>query len=194
MLPPPIGYVHLYQAVDAVGRAAHGTEWRPICCQDWLKYLVDTNLVGDVIEIVAEGCEAGKLAATYPTVHGGVDDLDRSEWRKTRWRNYFFFGTIDLDLPLVDASGRPNQFGRTARCTRKIFIRKDSLDEFIKSRAPTQDFKPAKRYPGDVALIEEGRRMMAKGMQKRAVARALATRAEGGGTLDSKIDRLRKAL
>lgn len=50
------------------------------------------------------------------------------------------------------------------------------------------------RFPGDVALIEEGRRMLASGMQKRAIARKLAERAEGAGTLKSKIDRLRRLL
>ncbi|WP_377830312.1 hypothetical protein ACFKHW_17280 [Bradyrhizobium lupini] len=51
----------------------------------------------------------------------------------------------------------------------------------------------ASRYPGDAALLEEGRRMLAAGMEKRAIARQLAPRAEGH-SLESKIDRLRKAL
>jgi hypothetical protein len=50
------------------------------------------------------------------------------------------------------------------------------------------------RFPGDATLIEEGRRMVVSGMQKRAVARQLAARAEGAGTFESKVDRLRKLL
>lgn len=53
---------------------------------------------------------------------------------------------------------------------------------------------PSSRYPSDAALIAEGRRMVATGMEKRAVARKLAERAEGAGTFDSKVDRLRRAL
>jgi hypothetical protein len=193
VLPPPPGYVHLYQAVDAIGRARYGTDWTQIHCQDELKHQVQicSTFVDCIIKIVAEGCEAGKLAAAYPNIDGGVDDIDRGEWRKTRWRNYFFFSTIDLDLPLYRGS-RPDPSGQTISCTRKIFIRKDSLSEFVKSFQPAP--VPASRYPGDSALIEEGRRMLARGMEKRAVARELAPRAEGAGTLDSKVDRLRKAL
>jgi hypothetical protein len=160
-----------------------------------LRHVVDANLVDDIIEVIAEGCEAGKLTAGYPTWDGGVDDLDLREWRKTHWRNYFSFGTVDLDLPLIDALGRPDQAGFTAKCARKIFIRKDSIDGFIQALAPAPPQpKPAKHFPGDAALIEEGRQMLANGMTKRAVARALAARAEGGGTLESKVDRLRRAL
>jgi hypothetical protein len=50
------------------------------------------------------------------------------------------------------------------------------------------------RYPGDAALVDEGRKMIAAGMEKRAAARKLAARAEGAGTVESKVDRLRKML
>ena len=63
MAPPPIGHVHLYQAVDGVGRRLRGADWLSVCCQDWLKYLVYANLVDDVIRTIAKGCEAGKLLA-----------------------------------------------------------------------------------------------------------------------------------
>jgi hypothetical protein len=112
----------------------------------------------------------------------------------THWRNYFAAGTIDLvDLPLLDEKGRPVMDGRTVpRCTREIFLQQDSLDRFIaKLQPPTV---AASRYPGDKALIEEGRQMLACGMTKRKAAEKLAFRAEGAGTFESKVDRLRKAL
>jgi hypothetical protein len=79
-------------------------------------------------------------------------------------------------------------------------FRDDVLRAFKTKSRPTgliEGLTPATtpmRYPGDAALIEEGRRMLETGMEKRAVARKLAPRAEGAGTLESKIDRLRRAL
>ena len=191
ILPPPIGYVHLYQAVETVGRAACGARWVSVHCQDELKgaMMAPSAALQDVIMSIAEACEAGKLAAAYPNaLEGGVDVLDPGEWRKSRLHveTYFASGEVILYLPYSP----PRR--ELARCPRKIFIRKDSLAEFIKSLEPAP--VATTRYPGDAALIEEGRRMMASGMEKRAVARQLASRAEGPATFDSKVDRLRRAL
>jgi hypothetical protein len=195
-LPPPPGYVHLYRAVDAIGRALRGAEWVSVRCQDELKHQVDTGsaVADSVMKTVAEACEAGKLAAAFQHLFKGADDLDRSAWRKPHWRNYFSTGTTIVDQPrLIGGDERcdPDPSGQMIPCERKIFIRKDSLDCFVASLAPTV---AASRYPGDVALIEEGRWMLESGMEKRAVARKLAPRAEGAGTFESKVDRLRKAL
>jgi hypothetical protein len=76
-------------------------------------------------------------------------------------------------------------------------ISKEDLLDWLGRQYPStieQSAMASARYPGDAALIEEGRRMRAGGMQKRAVARALAGRAEGPGTVESKVDRLRKLL
>jgi hypothetical protein len=145
---------------------------------------------------IAEACERGELAAAFKSVSAyapGAEQLDRSHWRAPHWHSYFSLGTIDLDLPYLDNSSRPILDGRTVRCPgRDIFIRKDSLAEFVRSLSHAT-VAPS-RFPGDTALIEEGRRMLATGMTKRAVARTLAPRAQGDGTIESTETRLRKAL
>jgi hypothetical protein len=138
MLPPPIGFITLYEAVDAVGRVLFGASWQ---------YAIPLHHEADndcdpherVITMIAEGCEAGAIEAGYRRSWDcGVDALDRNVWHMPHWRNYFATGTIDLiDLPLVDQKGRPDPDGGTVpRCTREIFLRKDSLGEFIKALAP----------------------------------------------------------
>jgi hypothetical protein len=67
---------------------------------------------------------------------------------------------------------------------------RDDLVDWIGRQVPTA---PPSRYPGDAELIREGLRLIAGGMNLRATARKLAPRAEGT-SLDSKTDRLRKAL
>jgi hypothetical protein len=60
-------------------------------------------------------------------------------WRLPHWRSFFIRGMIDIDLPLLDARGRPDPSGFTARCAREIFVRRDSLDRFIKTLVPAAD-------------------------------------------------------
>jgi hypothetical protein len=167
VLPTP-GFVSLGEAVEIVARKASG----------------------DIEFLIAKGCEAGRILASYREARGLLD-LNRTVWQELHWRTYFDGGTIEFDLPLIDEKRQPLPDGRTARCTCEIFIRRDSLDRFIAELTPA--LLPT-RYPGDAALIAEGRQMMASGMEKRAVARALAARAEGPATFESKVDRLRKAL
>jgi hypothetical protein len=182
----PIGFITLCEAVDAVGLAVLGTSWQ---------YAIPFNLDADqddgaherVITMIAEGCESGHIAVAYRTITG-ADQLDPAVWRSPSWRNYFDTGTIEVVLPLLDDEGRPNKSGYTARCPREIFVRRNSLDRFIEALVPEVT---ASRYPGDAALIEEGRQMLASGMTKRKVAEKLAMRAEGTATFESKVDRLR---
>jgi hypothetical protein len=184
MRKPPFGFATLYEAVDAVGRAVLGVNWQHPPSRD---------VHERVTTIIAQGCEAGKIEAGYPNVHGTVDDLGRSEWQKPQWPNYFATGTIDLhDLPLLDDKWRPISDGRTVPvCTREIFIRKDSLEQFVASLAPPP-VAPS-RYPGDAALIEEGLILLAGGMTLRAAAEKLADDADGTSPT-STIDRLRTKL
>jgi hypothetical protein len=194
----PIGFITLCEAVDAVGRAVLGTSWQ---------FAIPFNLEANhddayerVITMIAEGCEAGQIAAGYRAWNGAADDLDRSAWRMPHWRNYFATGTIELiDLPLLDPNNgwRPVPDGRTVpRCTREVFVRRDNLDRFIASIAPASEErrKPARhRHAGDAELAEEGRDLVAGGMSKRKAAEKLALRAEGG-TIDQRIERLRKLI
>jgi hypothetical protein len=131
---PPIGFVTLYAAVDAVGRTMFGARWQYAVP---LSREVDNELDAHerVITLVAEGCEAGAIAAAYQSI-AGADDLDRAVWRLPHWRGFFTRGMIDLDLPLLDARGRPDPSGHTARCPREIFVRRDSLERFILNVAP----------------------------------------------------------
>jgi hypothetical protein len=191
MLPPPIGYAYLYQAVDAIGRALRGPDWVSVRCQDELGHEVYTGsaLVDSVIRTVAEACEAGKLAAAFQHVFKGADDLDRDVWRKPHWRNFFASGTTIVDQPRLLVNGEPNPSGEMLPCERKIFIRKDSLAAFVKELASPKAVTG--HYPGDAALVEELRELAAQGMSKRKAAMQIAPRAEGGGTLESRADRLR---
>jgi hypothetical protein len=86
--------------------------------------------VDRVIKMLAEQFESGEIATAYRTLVG-ADALDPEVWRRPCWRSYFAAGTIDLDLPLLDEEGRPNQNGYTARCTREVFVRRQDLDRFV---------------------------------------------------------------
>jgi hypothetical protein len=136
---PPIGFVTLYNAVEAVGRALFGSSWQHASPLNREADKDCDDAYERVITMIAEGCEAGHIAAGYRTVTGGVDNLDLAVWLSPAWRNYFVTGTIDIDLPLVDERLRPVSDGRTARCSREIFVRRDSLDRFIKTLAPAVD-------------------------------------------------------
>jgi hypothetical protein len=72
-------------------------------------------------------------------------------------------------------------------------VSKDDLLDWLTRQAQVPP-RASARYPGDAVLIAEGRQMMIAGMEKRAVARKLAERAEGAGTFESKVDRLRRLL
>jgi hypothetical protein len=190
-LPPPIGYVHLYHAVDVIGRTLRGTDWVPVRCQDELKYQVDKNLttVDAVILSIAEACEVGKLAAAFQDAFKGADDLDRSVWRKLHWRSYFATGKIIVDLPYIP----PHPDGKLTPCERKIFIRKDSLVKFaenIATEEPRLGLAPG-HYGSDGPLLEEMSRLIASGMTLTKASSQLAVRADGGGLPDSQARRLR---
>jgi hypothetical protein len=108
MLPPPIGFITLGEAVEMVRRKALDAE-----------------------RAIAEGCESGVIAAAYRSVTGGADDLDRLVWQLPHWRDYFATGEIDLELALLDDQCRPVSDGRTAHCTREIFIRREGFERFV---------------------------------------------------------------
>jgi hypothetical protein len=63
MLPPPLGYITLGEAVEIVSRKFINAE-----------------------HIIAEACETGELAAAYRSWTCGADDLDRSVWHMPHWR------------------------------------------------------------------------------------------------------------
>jgi hypothetical protein len=130
----PIGFVPLRGAVDAVGRKLLGDKWHPINQVDSevIACKLDPQIEG-VIKLIAEKCEAGEIAATYPIRRGGADALDCGVWRAPHWRNYFAEGTIDLELPLLDANDRPSSEGFTVKCTREIFVRRQDLDRLLQS-------------------------------------------------------------
>jgi hypothetical protein len=126
-MEPPIGYVRLRDAIYAVGDKMFGSGW---CVGESAAERLFDPKPERVIRLIAEWCEAGEIAAVYRSITG-VDDLDRSVWRRPHWRHYFADGTIDLDLPLVDENLRPNPDGYTARCARAIYLRRDDLDRLI---------------------------------------------------------------
>lgn len=127
VMEPPIGFVRLRDAIYAVGDKIFGSDW---CLGESAAERLFDPKPERVIRLIAEWCEAGEIAAVYRSITG-VDDLDRSVWRRPHWRHYFADGTIDLDLPLVDENLRPNTDGYTARCTREIYLRRHDLDRLI---------------------------------------------------------------
>ena len=81
--------------------------------------------------MIATWCEKDELPAAYrsPT---GADKLDSGVWQAPSWRNYFTTGTIDLDLPLLDANRHPvASLPLVPGCTREIFVRQQDLDRLI---------------------------------------------------------------
>lgn len=136
----PKGFVTLRDAADIVGCALIGEDWLPLTAEYIIKAKPDPK-IELVITTIAEACVAGQLMATYESAGGGVD-LSRAVWHRPHWRNYFVTGTIDQDLPLLDA-GVPNKNGYTTRQTRRIFIRREELDELI-----SEISKPRKKPQG----------------------------------------------
>jgi hypothetical protein len=112
--------------------------------------------VDPVITMIAEACEGGRLDAAYQTLLG-ADELDRREWRKPHWRNYFASGTIDLDLPYLDGQLRPIVDGRTVRCPgRELYIRKDSLERFLAElKEPQRKASQPQRVPAKQRAARE---------------------------------------
>jgi hypothetical protein len=140
----PIGFVTLFEAVDAVGRILIGEAWQYAICLDDPDAEKENAPHERVITVIAEGCEGGRIAAAYRTITG-VHKLDLAVWRSPSWRRYFERGEIDLDLPLLDENWRPHK-SFTARCPCEIFVRRDSLECFIVSIEPAS--KPAARRGG----------------------------------------------
>lgn len=133
-IEPPIGYVRLYDAVDAVGQKMKGSRWRPVerIAGPYSVLSREQNPDFDeVITTIAKQFEAGKIATAYRTTTGSTEKLNRRAWQRPQWRSYFAAGTIELDLPLIDVNGRPNADGHTARCTHEILVRQKDLDRFI---------------------------------------------------------------
>jgi hypothetical protein len=149
MTPP--GFITLYETVDTVGRALFGASWQhasPLGNCEAHRDSGDPYL--RVIAMIAEGCEAGRIAAGYRTISGNVDSLNPAVWQSPVWQNYFIKGDIELELPLVDDRLQPVSDGRTARCPREIFVRRDSLDSFMAPLATTAtESKSSKPRPRD---------------------------------------------
>ena len=73
--------------------------------------------------------------------------------------------------------------------------RKDDLGGWLDRQfsKPKVSTGPAHRYPGDTQLLEEGRELVRGGMSKRKAAEQLAPKAKGG-SIEQKIERLRKLI
>jgi hypothetical protein len=145
----PIGFITLYEAVDAVGRAMFGANWRYAIP---LGPDAEADSHEPVITAVAEGCESGRITAAYRRWDTGAEVLDPAVWQRVNWRNHFMTGTIDLDLPLLDDRSQPVSDGRTARCTREIFVRRDSLLQFTAVLGQMPAPKPS-LIPASVEMI-----------------------------------------
>jgi hypothetical protein len=147
-----------------------------------------------VICLLAERCEVGEVGTWYRSITG-ADALDCSIWRASHWRLYFVDGEIELDLPLIDDKFRPVGDGRTARCRREIFVRKQELDRLIEALPPPPLAHTNLRYRSDVALIQEAVRALktGKACNPNQAAKLVCQRAQGP-SLSANLDRLRKSI
>jgi hypothetical protein len=97
----------------------------------------------------------------------------------------------------IDAEGRPITHRISQDPQALLSISENDLVDWLarnfSSTAPVASIEKS-HFSGDAALIEEGRRLVSKGVPKREAARQLVDRAEGSGTIESKIDRLRRAF
>lgn len=137
-LPVPAGHVSLHEAVDLVGQKLPGIKWRPFATADEpaREGMVFSDPSG-VFKKIAEACEDGRVIAAYRSNwDGGAAELDKRVWQLPRVASYFITGTIDQDLPLLDERGRHHPDGPTARCRCEIFIRRNSLDDFVAGLEP----------------------------------------------------------
>jgi hypothetical protein len=164
----PIGFATLHEAVDM---------FRKVLGSSKVKRTIAVK------PTIAEACEAGKIAAAYRNRSGGTDQLDCSVWRMPHWRSYFETGTIDLDLPLVDDSGRPHpRF--TARCTREIFVRRDSLARFV-GELEAAEQREIERKAADAAAAAERERLR---IEREAKETAEAAAYERARLAQEKVD------
>jgi hypothetical protein len=194
-MEPPIGFITLRDAADAVGRRLHGNKWCPIAQtrSDTIICKLDPE-IDRVIKTLAEQCETGGISAAYRSITG-ADGLDQAVWQMPHWRNYFATGTIDLDLPLLDNNLRPNPNGYTARCTREVFIRRADLDRWVATLPAPPLAHRGLRYPSDEPLIQEALQAIADGrvVKPLQAAKLVYQRAEGPSP-NSNLDRLRKLI
>jgi hypothetical protein len=155
-MEPPVGFVRLRDAVDEIGRKIYGPSWQPLAGQ-----------FEHVVTLLAEECEAGRVAAAYRHL-AGVEPLNPAEWHKPHWRTYFDEDTITLELPLYDDQLRPTRF-TNPNCRCKIFVRKSDLARLIGG---------LKRINRDAGL--QGSRVSVKEI-KGAVAKYLESQGGGSG-------------
>ncbi|WP_018320235.1 hypothetical protein [Bradyrhizobium sp. WSM2793] len=129
MLAPPIGFIPLKIALDLV-RAKLPPQ-------------------ADAERSIAEACHAGRLKAAYRSWTGGADEMDNRIWERPHWRSFFEKGEVELILPLLDESNRPDPSGFTSRCNREIFITNESLTPFLAAipPRPSADAPKARRGP-----------------------------------------------
>jgi hypothetical protein len=150
-MEPPLGFVHLRDAVDLVGRKVYGPDWQPLSeferdnpeiIVTRLFVFVETKpnpklpdpKIEHVITLIAEKCEAGGIEAAYRHI-SGVGTLDSGEWR-VGWRNYFATGEIILELPLVNNEHRPSKTGGTSRWPHAIFLKREHVNQLIEALSP----------------------------------------------------------
>jgi hypothetical protein len=176
VVEPPIGFVPLREAADEVGRKVCGSRWRSLSEIDgdfahittYREEIIAGKLdpeIDRIIRMIAEQCAAGEIAATYRSVTGGADNLDRSVWQLPCWRNYFATGMIDLKLPLLE-EGRPSADGRTAPRRREIFVGRQDLDQFVDTldRPNTNSSSTARASSRQIAeIVRAYRRSLAAG-------------------------------
>jgi hypothetical protein len=193
ILETPLGFVTLYEAVDAIGRAMFGPAWTysvPLGASD-------SDMHEPVIRAIAEGCESGRIEAAYRKWDTSAEVLDRVIWQRVNWRTHFITGTIDLELPLLDEKNRPVTDGRTARCTRELFVRRDGLETFVSAIERDTTAQPSPTHVR-FATDDELAREIAEGVKHgrwpnvHQAAAAVVDKAEGSGTRDSKITRVER--
>lgn len=194
-----------------IGQALFREAWRPIVkANPTIVAAGASPEIERVVSMLVERFQDGTISTSYETLHG-CNDLEPREWRQSAVRNIFASGKTFVNLPLLGSDLRPTGKG-TARCERRVFVRKNEVDELVKTLAeepttaaqaePPPAEKPAKRRgpkrgsidrfgEADRALFSEITALIkTQNITAGEAARLLGGKIKVRGTLDTGIRRL----
>jgi hypothetical protein len=133
----PLGFMHLREAADLVGRKRCGASWYPF--EKLGSYTVIAKLNPEaerVISWLAERCASGELACARFTDDGERATVDPGVWHSPAWRDYFIAGKVTLVVPLRNEKGKlsvdeKGNLTASTRGTFDIFVEREGLERLI---------------------------------------------------------------
>jgi hypothetical protein len=161
-MEPPLGYVPLWLAVDMVGRAVIGNNWRPLAAatksdgaeehvREFARvsiFLNPDSEVNGVLKLIAERFGTGEIPPVVRSITG-IDRLGPTMWQGSHWRNYFIDGATDL-----------------ARA-REIFVRQEDIDRLIKTLSALQNLDTSQISAPVAAVSAASQAEIPPGLERR---------------------------